>query len=198
MLALVKAYKLSVKPVLSLESDRDDGRGLTLASSIENEFGSGAVAVIPGSLNKKSPGVRVAGLGDRTTALYIAGGMLRRNKSKVGHQAGWSSKATDIIDLAEQSQGGQGLDSSEAAESLDFWSVGHGSPSLLKFAVDRSDLRLEILEMFEIDRQGGLEMSLQRLSKLTEPEEVLLRPCGLCPVKYVTVIAQGTGDAVLG
>lgn len=34
MLALVKAYKLSVKPVLGLERDRDDTRGLSLTSPL--------------------------------------------------------------------------------------------------------------------------------------------------------------------
>jgi len=151
MLALVKAYKLSVKSVLSFESDRDDGRGLPLASSVENEFGRCAVAVIPGSLNEKSPGVRVAGLGDGTPAFNVAGRMLRRNKAEVGHKSGWSGKSTDIIDLAEECQGGQGLDSSQAAKSFDLGSVGHGVSSELKFAVDRTDLRLEILKMFAID-----------------------------------------------
>jgi len=41
-------------------------------------------------------------------------------------------------------------------------------------------------------------MSLERLPEFAEPEVVLLGPCGLRPVKDVTVIAQGTGDAVLG
>ena len=76
MLALVKAYKFSVKPVLSLEGDCDDCRGLTLTSSVENEFGRGAVAVVPGGLDEKSACVRVTGLGDWTTALYVAGRML--------------------------------------------------------------------------------------------------------------------------
>jgi hypothetical protein len=148
---LIKANKFSVKSVLSLESDRDDGRGLTLTSSVENEFGSSTVTVVPGSFDQESPGVRVAGLGDGTTAFNVAGGMLRRNKAEVGHESGWSGKATDIIDLTEECQCGQGLDSSQAAESLDLGSVGHSVSSEFEFAVDRTYLGLEILKMFEID-----------------------------------------------
>jgi hypothetical protein len=68
MFALVKANEFSVKPVLCLESDRDDGRGLTLTSSVENEFGGNAVSVVPGGLYQKTSGVSVAGFGNRSSA----------------------------------------------------------------------------------------------------------------------------------
>jgi hypothetical protein len=76
MLTLIKANELSVKPVLCLESDRDDGRGLTLTSSVENEFGSSAVTVVPGSFDQEASGVSVAGLGDGTPAFNVPGRML--------------------------------------------------------------------------------------------------------------------------
>src|SRR6266404_1350173 len=52
--------------------------------------------------------------------------------------------------------------------------------------------------MFKIDRQSGLEMSLECLAQLSEPEEVLLGPSGLGGGKDMAVVAQSTGDAVLG
>jgi hypothetical protein len=68
---------------------------------------------------------------------------------------------------------------------------------LFELGINGSDLGLEILQMLKIDRQSGLEMALERLPKLTKPEEVLLGPCGLCTVEDVTVITQGTGDTML-
>ena len=76
MLALVKAHELSVQSMLGLEGNGDDGRRLPLTSSLQNELGGSAVAVVPGGLNQESPGVSVAGLGDGTTVFYVAGGML--------------------------------------------------------------------------------------------------------------------------
>ena len=124
--------------------------------------------------------------------------MLRRNESEVGHQSCWSSKATDIIDLAEKGKGCKRFDSPQTTEGFNLGSVGHGSRGLFKLGIKGTDLGLEILQELKIDRQSGLEMSLERLPKFAEPEEVLLCPCGLRPGKDVTVVAQGTGDAVFG
>ena len=72
MLALVKAYKLSVKSVLCLERNRDNGRWLSLTSSVQDKFGGSAMAVVPGSFDQKASGVRVTGFGNRASALDIA------------------------------------------------------------------------------------------------------------------------------
>jgi hypothetical protein len=142
--------------------------------------------------------MRVAGLGDGPSALGVAGGMLRRNKSKVGHEPRRVSKATDVVDLAQERQGSKRLDASEAAEGLNLRSVGHGTSGLFEFGVEGADLLLEILEVFKVDREGRLEMTLERCAKLPKPEEMLLCPCGLRPVEDVAVVAQRAGDAVLG
>jgi hypothetical protein len=69
---LIKANELSVKSVLSLESDRDDGLGLTLTTPIQDKFSRGAVAVVPGGFDEKASGVSVTGLGNRSPAFYVA------------------------------------------------------------------------------------------------------------------------------
>jgi hypothetical protein len=148
---LIKAHELSVKSVLGLESDRDNGRRLSLAAAIKNEFGGGTVAVVPGGLDQESPGVSVAGLGDGTASFNVTGRMLRGDKAKVGHETCWRGKARDIIDLAHKGQGSQRLDTPEAAESLDLWSVGHCTCSLFELGIEGSDLGLEILQMLKIN-----------------------------------------------
>ena len=46
MFALVKSVELFVKPVLSLESNANDLRRLSLATSIQNEFGGNSIPVV--------------------------------------------------------------------------------------------------------------------------------------------------------
>jgi hypothetical protein len=124
--------------------------------------------------------------------------MLGRDKSEVGHEPRWGSETCDIIDLTQERECGERLDPSEAAESLDLRPIGDGTSGLFELGVEGPDLRLEILKVFKIDRESRLEMPLQRCSEMPEPEEVLLGPSGLGAVKNVAVVAQRTGDAVLG
>jgi hypothetical protein len=51
MFSLIEVPKLFMKTVLGFESDGDNVRGLSLTTSIQDQFGSGSVSVVPGSFD---------------------------------------------------------------------------------------------------------------------------------------------------
>jgi len=60
--------------MLGLDGDGDDSRGLTLATSLQDQVGTTAVVVVPGRLDKEPSGVNITGLGDGPSSLAISGG----------------------------------------------------------------------------------------------------------------------------
>ena len=70
----VESPELLVETVLGLHGDGDDIRGLTLATSLQDQIGATSVTVVPGRLDKEPSGVNVTGLGEGTSSFTIPGG----------------------------------------------------------------------------------------------------------------------------
>jgi hypothetical protein len=51
MLTLIEVPKLFMETVLGFKSDSDNGRGLTLTTTIQDQVRSRSVSVVPGSFN---------------------------------------------------------------------------------------------------------------------------------------------------
>ena len=73
MLALIEVPELFVETVLGLESDRNDGKRLSLTTSVQDKLGSCSVSVVPGGFDQKASGMDVPRLGDGSSALPFAG-----------------------------------------------------------------------------------------------------------------------------
>ena len=74
MFSLVESPELFVETVLGFYGDGDDSRGLTLATSLQDQICTTTVVVVPGRLDEEPSGMNVTGLGDRTSSLAISGG----------------------------------------------------------------------------------------------------------------------------
>lgn len=124
VLFLIESPELFVEPVLGLKRDGDDVGRLTLATSVQDEIGARAVAIVPGGFHQKSSGVGVAGFGDGTPAISLSGRTLGGNEAEVGHERSRGAEASHVVDLGEQRHGGEGLDAAQTAESLDATAIG--------------------------------------------------------------------------
>ena len=118
VLALIEVMELLVEPMLGLEGDGDDVGRLSLPSSVEDEFSTGVMAVVPGGLNEQATDVDVAGLGDGSTVFFVTGGVLRGNEAEVGHERSRREEAADVVDLTQECQGSQDLHPAQATEGL--------------------------------------------------------------------------------
>ena len=83
---LVESPELLVETMLGFQGNSDNGRGLPLATSFQDQIGTTSVTVVPGGFDQESSGVNVAGLGDGTSSLAISGRSFRRHEAEVGHQ----------------------------------------------------------------------------------------------------------------
>ena len=57
MFAMIEPPELFVESVLGFDGDGDDGGGLTLTASVENEICTAAMAVVPCGLCEDAPAV---------------------------------------------------------------------------------------------------------------------------------------------
>jgi len=72
--ALVKSPELLVEAMLGLHGDGNDGLGLTLATSRQDQIGTTSVTVIPGGFDKQSSGMDISGFGDRSFSFSLTRG----------------------------------------------------------------------------------------------------------------------------
>lgn len=79
-------------------------------------------AVMPGRFNQQPAGVGVAGLGDRAAGPGRPGGLLGRDQTKIGADAG-SSEPVPVPDLHGQPERGQGGNAPQAAQALNHGGV---------------------------------------------------------------------------
>src|SRR3954469_7151001 len=103
-----------VQAPLGLPGKRDDlGFAVGLAAG-ETARDPGRSTVMPGRLDQEPAGVLAAGLGDRTAALALAGGMLGRDDAEVAHDLRRVPEAAEVANLGAQTGGGQGVDPAQA------------------------------------------------------------------------------------
>jgi hypothetical protein len=140
----------------------------------------------------------VPGLGDGSSSLFFTGGALRGDKTEVSHKTSWRRESANIVDFAQEGQGSEGFDATQATESFDLRSVGHGESGTFEFGVESLALRLEILKMFEFDGQSGLERTFEGAAELGQPESVLLGPGGLALGEDKAMVAENAGDPMFG
>jgi hypothetical protein len=119
MLPLIESPEPSQKSMLGLDGDGNDFGWLALSASVEDEIGTSVVAVIPGSFHEEPTGVDVAGLGDGTATLSLPGRALHGDETEVGHESSGRAEAADVVDLGNESDGGQRLHAPKATESFD-------------------------------------------------------------------------------
>ena len=86
MLALIKPEELVDQTELGLHGNGDDLGWLSLTTAFQDEGSTGVVPVVPGGFNQETAHMDIAGLGDGAPILSIAGGVLRRHETKVGHE----------------------------------------------------------------------------------------------------------------
>jgi len=84
--ALVESPELLIETVLSFHGDGDDGWGLTLTTSFQDEIDTTSVTVIPGCFDHQSSGMDVTGFGDWAFALGMARGALGGHEAEVSHE----------------------------------------------------------------------------------------------------------------
>ncbi len=154
---MIKAPELLGESVLSLESNGNDLRRLALTSAVEDQISAGAMAVVPSSLDEDTAGMGIARLGNRATTFSVTGGMFRGHEPKVRHEASWRREASDVIDLGQEGQGGQTLDTPETHERIDGGTQGNCLCVEFEFGIQGMELGLEVLEMFQIDGQSALK-----------------------------------------
>jgi hypothetical protein len=73
-----------------------------LPTALEDEVGTGIMAIVPGGLDEDAPGVAVAGLRDRSFSLAFSRGALGRNEAKVSHEGPGRTEAADIVDFTKK------------------------------------------------------------------------------------------------
>ena len=105
--------------VLGLECNGDDLGRLALTPAVEDQVGTGAVPVVPGSLDEEASGVRVTGFGNGPSTLDVTGGSFAGHQAEVGGEPSGRVKATDIADLTKDRHGGEGFDTTETAQRFD-------------------------------------------------------------------------------
>lgn len=69
---------------------------------------------------------------------------------------------------------------------------------MFEFSVEGSALSLEVLEVFDLDGQGGLEGSFEGDSELVEPLAVFFGPGGFTLGEDEAVVAEYSGNTVFG
>src|SRR5512142_2450943 len=88
------------------------------------------VPVVPGGFDQDAAQMRVARLGDRSARLLGATRVLGWNESDEGHGPGRRREASRITEFGRDREGGQVVDSTEAAQPLDAglerWQVQQG------------------------------------------------------------------------
>ena len=72
---------------------------LPLTAAFEDERGGRIMAVVPRRLDQEASDMTVAGLGDRTAVLPVAGGVLGGDQPEVGHERARGAEAAHIADL---------------------------------------------------------------------------------------------------
>ena len=72
--------------------------------------------IVPGGFDQQPSYVTVACLGDRASAPLAAGGVLARNQTEERHQASGGVESHEVVQLGHKSHGGEGVDTSEAAQ----------------------------------------------------------------------------------
>lgn len=158
---LVKAPELFVETMLSFESDGDDVWGLPLSSASQDQVCTRAMAVVPGGLDQKPADVDVAGFGDGAPIFFVARGVFRGDEAEVSHKLAGRSEASDVVDLAEDSQSGEGFEPSQTAECLDLLSEMRELCNAIEFKIESPVLGLEILQVFEFDSESSLERAFE-------------------------------------
>ena len=198
MFALIQATELFVESVLGFECDGNNSRGLTLTPTVEDQLGVSPMPVVPSRLDEKSSCVHVAGYGDGSPAFLLAGGTLGGDESEVSHQCAGRAEATDVIDLSHQGCGGEGFDTTQAAEGLYRDPIRWGLRVSDDLIVEDCTLHLQVLEVFEFGGNGGVKRPLELIPYLGQPLPMFLGPGGFTFGEDVTVITQDAGDAVFG
>jgi hypothetical protein len=195
MFSLVEAPRLFVETVLGLESDGDNGRGLSLTPSVQDELGGCSMPVVPSGFGQEMPGMVVPGLGNWSPLLFVAGRALGGDKAEVGHKTSWGREAADIVDFEQERQRSEGFNATQTTESFDLRSVWQSTSGAFEFGVESQALGFEILEF---DGQSSLGRALEGVAELGEPQSVFLGPGGLAVSKDKAMISEYAGDAVFG
>lgn len=109
------AVEATVEPVHCLVGECDDLGGLSLTATLQ-ALGVGLMTVVPGRLDKQASGMTVAGLGDRPASLAVGGRELGGDEAEESHQAASRVEAHEVVQLRDQTHGGEGVDATEAAQ----------------------------------------------------------------------------------
>jgi len=198
MFSLIEPPELFIEAVLGFHGDGNDCRWLSLTASLQYQIGSTTVAVVPGGFDQESPGVYVTGFGNRSSPLTIPRGSFGRDEAKISHQRFRGTEAAHIIDFAKKREGSQCFDATKTAEGFDVDAIGMGVSEAFEFGIKSLTLGLEILEMFELGRQGGLEGPFEIEAEFGEPLTVFFRPCGYSVTVDEAMIAEHTADTKFG
>lgn len=91
-----------MESALRFVSDRDDARGLTLASRRELPSDSRPMAVLPAALHERATDVAVARLRDPTSLRAVAARMDRGHEPEIGSEVAWRFEAFDAVELCDE------------------------------------------------------------------------------------------------
>ena len=130
---LLEGLPALVETPLRTPGDFDHARVLAALPHADLVGDARGTPVVPGRLDEQTAGMLGAGLGDRTLAALVAGGVLAGDDAEVAGEQARMLEAGEVADLSGQSGCGEGADPAQAAQSCD----GLGRPGAERDLLER-------------------------------------------------------------
>jgi len=124
-----EAEVAAVEPLLGFPGVGDDLRGLALPAGYYRFALPRRVAVVPGSLDQGAASVGVAGLGDAASSLLAAARAFAGDEADEGHELAGVLEASEVADLRDEDDGGEGVPLDRGPEGL---ALGGGGKVLVE------------------------------------------------------------------
>jgi hypothetical protein len=165
--ALIKPEELVDQAVLGLQGNGHELGWLSLTAAFQDEGSSSVMTVVPGCFDQEAPHMDIAGLGNGAAVFAASGRVLGRHETEIGHEGARGSEASNIADLDQERQGGEGLDASETAECFDGFPVEWERRIAFEFSVQGSLLCLKVFKVLKFGGEGCLKWSLEAPAQFT-------------------------------
>jgi hypothetical protein len=130
---------------------------------------------MPGGLDEQPPYVAVARLGDLAAALLASRGMLTGDQPQEGHEAAWGVEAHEVVELGDQTHGGESFDAPEATKRSHYLGVAVLAAQLFDLLVERSQANLHLLDRQQVVVEDELIFGMLE-SQASKPQTMTLTP----------------------